>query len=441
MTITTHVFPNGFKLIHERSKGHSVSSINVFCDVGSIYEPSNLRGASHFIEHMCFKGTTRVPLPNDIFLTYDRIGAYLNAYTEKRFTCYTVKCDNDYLENIIEMISDMMLNSTFNRKEYNKEENVVIEENVKSEDGAQNILFDNMTTMIYKGSSFENNVDMLKYHNTRFNYDEVVEYYKLFYKPSKMVFSITTSVPFSQIKRALIMSDYVKRVGSTDEIPSKYMITPCITQQTDMNLCMTKKNGSNTTHLGIAFRVDSTDKYKINLLTTILSGPMSSRLFRILREKHGLTYSSRIYTNYHKIYGDFTIYTETEHSNMMKSNKSKGVLPLIIEVLNDILLNGITKDELETAKKYIKGTMKIGSEDIDNLTSHNGESFLIHPSENVISYVKLYDAHYKNITMVDLNEVISKYIRFNAMSVSMVGTHLPTKKSVLDCCIKLNARS
>lgn len=97
MTITTHSFQNGFKLVHEKINNNLSSSINVFCDVGSIYEPESLKGASHFIEHMCFKGTKKVPKAKDIYLTYDKIGAYLNAYTEKRYTCYTVKCDSDYL--------------------------------------------------------------------------------------------------------------------------------------------------------------------------------------------------------------------------------------------------------------------------------------------------------------------------------------------------------
>ena len=79
MTITTHIFPNGFRLIHEKVENHAVSSINVFCDVGSIYEPKNLKGASHFIEHMCFKGTKKVPVPRDIFLTYDKSSTINNA--------------------------------------------------------------------------------------------------------------------------------------------------------------------------------------------------------------------------------------------------------------------------------------------------------------------------------------------------------------------------
>jgi len=421
MTITTYIYPNGFKLIHEKVTNLSASSINVFCDVGSIYEPSNLRGASHFVEHMCFKGTKRVPNPKDIFLTYDKIGAFLNAYTEKRYTCYTVKCDSDYIENVVVMMSDMMLNSTFNKSEFKKEEHVVIEENVKSEDVPSNLMHDELTEMIYKGSSFEHNVDKLKYHDNKFDYDEIVKYYTLFYKPSRMVLSITTSCSFNDIKRFLKTTDFVKQPGSTQEIPPEYMITPCIKPQDDIRIKIIDMKGYKTSHLGISFRVESSDKYVINLFTTIMSGPMSSRLFSLLREDNGLTYTSSVYTNYHKVYGDISIYAETEKSKVLQNGKKPGVLPLIISELKHLLKNGITKKEIEMAKQYKKGALKIASEDIDNLTGHNGENYLIHPTEEVVPFKYLYEKHYKNITVGDINKMIQKYIRPSLMSVALVG--------------------
>jgi len=421
MTITTYIYPNGFKLIHEKVTNLSASSINVFCDVGSIYEPSNLRGASHFVEHMCFKGTKRVPNPKDIFLTYDKIGAFLNAYTEKRYTCYTVKCDSDYIENVVVMMSDMMLNSTFNKSEFKKEEHVVIEENVKSEDVPSNLMHDELTEMIYKGSSFEHNVDKLKYHDNKFDYDEIVKYYTLFYKPSRMVLSITTSCSFNDIKRFLKITDFVKQPGSTQEIPPEYMITPCIKPQDDIRIKIIDMKGYRTSHLGISFRVESSDKYVINLFTTIMSGPMSSRLFSLLREENGLTYTSSVYTNYHKVYGDITIYAETEKSKVLQNGKKPGVLPLIISELKHLLKNGVTKKEVEMAKQYRKGALKIASEDIDNLTGHNGENYLIHPTEEVVPFKYLYEKHYNNITASDINKMIQKYIRPSLMSAALVG--------------------
>jgi len=439
MTINTHIFPNGFRLIHERVTNHSTSSINVFCDVGSIYEPINLKGASHFIEHMCFKGTKKVPVPKDIFLTYDKVGAYLNAYTEKRYTCYMVKCDSDYLENIIEMISDMMLNSTFNKKEFKKEEDVVIEENIKSEDTPVNLMYDQLTEMVYKSSSFEKNVDKLIYHKHKFDYNEVVEFYKLFYKPHRMVFSITTSCSFNEIKRHLATTDYVKQVSNIMEIPPKFMIQPCIKLQEDMRIKIIEMKGHRTSHIGISFRVESSDQYIINLFTSIMSGPMSSRLFNLLREKNGLTYTSSVSPNYHKVYGDITFYAETDKNKVLKNGSKLGVLPLLIGELNNLLKNGVTKKEVETTKRYKNGLLKIASEDIDNLTSHNGENYLIHPGEDIVAFESLYDKCYKDISALDINKMIKKYIRPSLMSVSIVGPKIASEKNICDILRKIQS--
>jgi len=439
MTISTYTYQNGFKLIHEKVTNHSASSINVFCDVGSIYEPNNLKGVSHFIEHMCFKGTKRVPVPKDIFLTYDNVGAYLNAYTEKRYTCYTIKCDSDYIENIIEMIADMMLNSTFNKSEFKKEEHVVIEENVKSEDTPVNLMYDQLTEMIYKGSSFENNVDTLKYHDQKFDYNEVVEFYKLFYKPYRMVFSIATSCSFNDIKRYLMTTDFVKHTSNTIPIPPEFMINPCIEQQQYMRVKIIEMKGYRTAHIGISFRVESRDKYIINLFASIMSGPMSSRLFNLLREKNGLTYTSSVSTNYHKIYGDITFYAETEKNKVLKNGSKSGVLPLLVSELNHLLTNGVTKKEVETAKRYKNGVLKLASEDIDNLTSHNGENLLIHPSEEIVKFKDLYEQHYKKITTNEINTMIRKYIHPSMMSVSIVGPKITSENNIRDILSKIKS--
>jgi predicted Zn-dependent peptidase len=433
MTITKHIFPNGFKLVHEKiNHKNESSSINVFCDVGSIYEPENLRGASHFIEHMCFKGTKKVPKSKDIYLTYDKIGAYLNAYTEKRYTCYTVKCDSDFLESIISMLSDMLLNSTFDKKEFIKEEHVVIEENVKSEDLPSNIMFDILTEMIYKGSSFENVVDKLEYHKSKFVYEDIIEFYKLFYKPSRMVLSITSSCSFKDLRDYLKTTDFVKYNNSAQEIPSKYMIVPCVNHQETTRMKIIKLKGYKTIHLGISFRVETMDKYCINILQTILSGPMSSRLFSLLREDNGLTYTSSVYTNYHKIYGDITIYTETEKNKILKNGIKPGVLPLLINELKQLMIHGVTKKELETAKQYMKGSLKISIENIDNITSHNGEHYLIYPNDELIPYKNLYEMCYKNITIKNINDTIKKYFRKNLMSISIVGPDVISEKKLYE---------
>jgi predicted Zn-dependent peptidase len=131
----TYSWPNGFRVIYEKSHvSVNDTHIQVFCDVGSAYETDNLRGASHFIEHMCFKGTHKVPTTKELMVNYDRIGAYFNAYTEKRYTCYVLRCDDEYIENSLVIMSEMILNSRFDKKEFVKEQRVVVEENIRDSD-------------------------------------------------------------------------------------------------------------------------------------------------------------------------------------------------------------------------------------------------------------------------------------------------------------------
>jgi predicted Zn-dependent peptidase len=163
--IHTHTFPNGFRIVYENPRNSiSVSSIQVFCKVGSAMETDETRGISHFVEHMVFKGTKNKPLAKDISQTYDKIGAYFNATTEKSYTNYIVKCEDEYVENCILVLGDMLLNSVFDKGEFEKEKKVVVEENILLEDSGENIVADMYDAAIYKGSPYENAIDKLSYH-------------------------------------------------------------------------------------------------------------------------------------------------------------------------------------------------------------------------------------------------------------------------------------
>ena len=190
MSVKTHTFPNGFRMVYEQSPSDiPVTYMRTLCDFGSINEPIDSKGAAHFIEHMCFKGTTMIKNSGDLNQIYDKIGAYMNATTDKLHTCYIVKCNSIYFENMARLISDMMMNSKFDEKECVKEEQVVIEENSRNGDDVNDILFSELDKMIYKGSVYEYPVDTMEYHNNNFKYSKIYELYKLFYQPNRMVLS------------------------------------------------------------------------------------------------------------------------------------------------------------------------------------------------------------------------------------------------------------
>ena len=428
-----YTYPNGFRIIYQKSTNTvPISYIYAFCDVGSVYEQADIRGVSHFIEHMCFKGTNKIPKMKDLLMYYDKIGAYFNAYTEKRYTTYTLRCDDEYIENSLQIMSDMILNSKFDKHEFRKEERVVIEESIKNSDDELDILFNEIYSKIYKGSSFENDIDELSYHDKKFDYDKVVDYYKRFYHPSRVVLSIVSNIPFSRFKRHLKHFLFVKfsESCSPSYAPISYQLEP----QTDIQISLIPKKDTNTTHLCIGFRVLYEDKYPLNLLKNILSSSFTSRLFMLLREKEGLTYTSKIFTEYNEIFGGFIIYAEADKNLIIRNHTHPGVLPIIIRMINDLIHHGVTQKELELAKGYLHGTMNMNMSDGDNIVTYNGKHALMFPDETVIPYTDLYDKKYASITKSDILNVIRKYFIKDGMSVCMIGENLPKIDIVRKIC-------
>jgi predicted Zn-dependent peptidase len=437
MTIKKITFPNGFRFVYEKLKNSApITSIQVFCDLGSVYENDETRGISHFIEHMTFKGTKKNPNSIKLFLEYDKIGAELNAYTDKRFTCYMVKCEDEHVENSLKVLADMLLNSTFDRTEYKKEEKVVIEENINSNDDPENILYEELEKMLYKGSAYSKPVDTIAYHKGKLEYETVMKVYKTFYVANRMVVSIVSHLDLKDLVHIMKNTDFTKKVEKV--LPcSTYSYEKELIPQKEIGYHISKKVGMKTIQLTIGFRVSRKDEYLLNFLKNILSGPMSSRLFRILREENGLTYTSSISTDYYDEVGDFTIFAEMDYKKIIKNGSKNGVLPLIIDLLNDLRDKGVCQEEIENTKGYVNGMMDIEVEDSDTSVEHNGRHVLLYPSEELLPYSKIFEKKIKKITKGDIDNVIQFYLKKENMSVCLIGENIPTLATIKKECEKM----
>ena len=350
MTVKTYTFPNGFRMVYEKSPGNiPVSYVRAFCDFGSADEPNDAKGSAHFIEHMCFKGTKTIKDSTQLTQAYDKIGAYMNASTNKLFTCYIVKCDTQYLESMVDLISDMMLNSVFDAKECVKEEQVVIEENSKNSDDSSDIALVELDKLMYKGSVYELPIDTPEYHMKQLTCAQMHEIHKMRYQPNRMIVSIVSNLSYEQVKRIVSASLFVK---IKNRILCDAKADQSLPPQTDTLYKIIPKPSEVTTHLAIGFRVEEADRYKLILLKTILGGSMSGRLFTILRERNGLTYHSSATVSMYIGYGDLTFYAESDSKKMMQNGKGKkGVFPLMIDMIHDIAKNGVDAKEIAMAKK------------------------------------------------------------------------------------------
>jgi predicted Zn-dependent peptidase len=432
-----HTFPNGFRMIYEKSiNTYPITSIQTICDLGSVHEPAHLRGVSHFIEHMCFKGTRKLH-SIDIFKEYDNTGAYINASTFKRYTNYVINCHDEHVKVSLETLADMLLNSVFEKKEYEKEIKVVIEENIKDMDDSENIIDDLMDSIVYKGSSYENPIDTISYHKRgSLKYNDVIDFYKVFYQPNNLILSIVSNLSFSTIVKYIESSFFIKKseTSLTELNKNNYLLHVPFKIQREPQYITKKINQSSSTYLTIAFRTcsqNSPDKYVLNLLKKMLAGYFSSKLFMLLREDNGLTYTSSVYTQYYENLGDFTITAITDPNKLFRNGKKLGVLPLIINMLNEMIEKGVTNDELILCKNYMRGHFALKMKDNYASAIHNAEYMLMYSGiHEYIPYKNMYDAYYKNITREQIHDVIRKYLKKENMTICVAGEHNPTIASI-----------
>lgn len=426
-------FNNGFRAIYEPSKNDfPITTFYILCDVGSVHEENDERGYSHFIEHMCFKGTTHVK-SQTIFKMFDELGIYYNAFTVKRYTGYVVKCNDEHFSTCISIISDMLLNSTFEKKEFQKELQVVIEENIKSLENNEELITDLIEKMTYNGTNYENPVDCLSYHNHSYDYDSVMKFYKKYYVVNNMILSVVSNLTFRKIVQALKKTHFMK--NEKGSLPS-IIFPKCVVFNETEKFNFKKIPTSELTYISISFRTCSryeNEKYALNLLKEILGGYFSSRLFTILREQNGLTYTSYVSTQYYETMGDFTVFAMTDPSKLLKDNNKEGVLPILVQIINDLYKNGITQQELNIAKQNKKMKIILKMENMENIVSHNGKYLLFYENnKKFIPYEKKYETCYKNITMKEINKIIQKYFIYKNMNVCILGKKIPSDKNMMD---------
>ena len=432
--------------------------------MGSAVETENVRGVSHFIEHMCFKGTPSLPTARDILVEYDTIGAYFNAYTEKQFTCYVAKFHVNYTKRILSVLSDILLHSSFNKQEYDKEMNVVIEENVRNQTDYTGESVDLMESMVYKGSVYENPVDHLRYHKSVdvWNYDDVIAFYRKYYVPQNMLLSIVSTLPFETIVRYVKKTCFVRMDPRRNEVEPILNTVPRMIydKQTGVQVEIRAIPDIQTAYVSIAFRtcnLYSDDVHALQVLRAILGATFTSRMFTILREKNGLTYTSRVLTTYYEHAGDICFFAITDSKKLLYNRSTKqtktrkpatrttprvrlskpakkGVLPLIMDMVRDLIRNGVSEKELSETKQYLEGKQMLNMEDAGTQVDYNGREMFLHNTTDIVPYRSVYEKHVRPITRADIHRVIRTYLNPENMNVAIVGGGLGSIPAIRKAC-------
>jgi len=443
----THRFSNGFRVIYqESSQSIPVSSIHVFCDVGSIFETDGIRGVSHLVEHMCFKGTETIRQARNLLSQYNKIGADFNAYTDTRYTTYHINCDDTYVLPCMKLMSDMILHSAFSKKEFYKEQKVVIEEQIRGEDNHIGVLLEDLHTIYYRGSPYAYPIDHMSYHPTptHITYEDALKWYKWYYHPSNMVCSIVTNLPFSRVIAMLKKTNFMDPPPKEcPQLPFAFpklvpALAPMSNQPGRACIRYIQKKGVAATIVAIGFRTcsnQSPDKYPLMVLQQILNG-FSGRLFTALRTKRGLTYSSTCAVDFNEHAGYLQIQVLTDPKRLIQED-CDGVLPVLVHMIEELQRKGVTAEEVRHAKGGLKGTYLLNLQSNDAIATYNGSQIIISNHPPKVPFQDVYETYLAKVTKAEIDRVITTYLCKSNLLVGLLYDHAIPKRKIEDIVDRL----
>ena len=400
-------FESGLKLVFVQNPAVRSVALGVFVGAGVVKETPDISGISHFIEHMVFKGTKNRS-SFDIVNEIDCIGAQINAYTAKSYTCfYTVSLDTN-VDKCADVLSDMYFNPTFDEKELERERRVVIEEINESEDTPDDVCMERLLTCFFKGHALDKPILGSKKTLNAMTSDTLKDYHDKYYVPSNTVISIAGNMTEKQAIK-LVNKHFESKCKAAKFKRVK------VAEAEHRSALTKKKKQIEQAHIAFAFpsyAYDDKHSVAVQLMSLIFSMEMSSRLFQSVREKLGLCYTIMGYPSSYENNGAYVIYTSTNPESI-----EKAVLAIRDEI--DLLLeDGVTDEELNKGKEQLKTSLVLGQES----TSSMMRTFGTHATQTGKLYD--FDARIEAIDSTTKEQILdaAKYIfDFNKVCASLVS--------------------
>ena len=409
------VLPSGVRVVSERLEGARSVSIGAWVAAGSRDEPAELNGATHFLEHLLFKGTpTRSAL--EIAKSFDAIGGDINAFTTREFTCFHARTLGEDLPLAVGTIADLVQNASLSAGDVEAERSVVLEEIAMHEDTPDDIVFDVFHETIWPDHPLGRRVQGLRSTVEEMSRDAIAGFFHRFYTADNVVVAASGDLDH----RGLV--ELVDEAFRTHAVP-KPVRAPGVVPAAAGRLLVHERDIEQA-HLvyGTAGIPRGDDRrWALGLLNVILGGGMSSRLFQEIREKRGLAYAvSSGHVGYSET-GIFNVYAGCSTENV------GDVLSIIREQLGAITASGITEEELARAIGHVRGSLVLSMEEPGASMSHLGKSELclgeIRTTEEMIERVG-------SVTLDDVRAVAASVLGSGPWSLVVLGPALDTDVSV-----------
>ncbi len=401
MSVKRFVHASGLRIVTEEVPSVRSAAVGIWVNVGSRDEAPATAGASHFLEHLLFKGTTtRTAL--EISSSIESVGGEMNAFTSKEYTCFYARVIDNDLPMAIDVVSDLITSSIVTALDVDAERKVVLEEIAMRDDDPSDLVHDLFSDTYYGDSPVGRPILGTVKSISEMSRNTVYNYYKKKYLPQDLVVAVAGNIKHKRVvamvEEALARDNFLDGLGAPVLRPN----TPIKNSKQKSVGLLYKKSEQAHMFYGMegVSRADER-RFAMGVLSAALGGGMSSRLFQEIREKRGLAYSVYSYAQQFAGTGVLGFYAGCNPTKAIE------VIEIIRDVLSDVADNGMTHEEIERAKGAVRGSLVLSQEDSGSRMSRIGKN------EIVYGQVMDFDDILKAISRVsasDIREIASEFL-------------------------------
>ena len=401
MSVKRTVHASGLRIVTEEVPSVRSAAVGIWVNVGSRDEAPATAGASHFLEHLLFKGTTsRTAL--EISSSIESVGGEMNAFTSKEYTCFYARVIDTDLPMAIDVVSDLITSSIVTALDVDAERKVVLEEIAMRDDDPSDLVHDLFSDTYYGDTQIGRPILGTIESINNMSRNTVFNYYKKKYKPSDLVVAVAGNIKHKRVvamvEEALSRDNFLNLAGTPNIRPNTSIKRG---PQQPVGLMYRKTEQAHMLYGMEGVPRADDRRFAMGVLSAALGGGMSSRLFQEIREKRGLAYSVYAYSQQFAGTGTIGFYAGCNPTKAIE------VVEIIREVLSDVADNGMSHEEIERAKGAVRGSLVLSQEDSGSRMSRIGKN------EIVYGQVMDFDDILKAISRVsaeDIRQIAGEYL-------------------------------
>jgi predicted Zn-dependent peptidase len=410
-TVRRTVLPGGLRVLTESIPAMRSAAVGVWVGIGSRDESPQLSGASHFLEHLLFKGTGR-RTALEISAQVEAVGGETNAYTAKEYTCYYARVLDADVPLAIDVLADVITDSRLSDADVETERGVILEEIAMQHDEPGDDVHDAFAATLFGDHPLAHDISGTPQTVAQLSRGEIFDFYKQRYTAPHMVVVAAGNVQHTQVVD-LARKGFASLLN--DEAAAPVPLRPEAFTAADASARVTVvSRDSEQAHLVLGCRSlarRDERRFALEVLNSVLGGGMSSRLFQRIREVEGLAYSVYSYSAEYAETGLFGVYAGCAPDNTHR------VLELVREVVSEVADNGITAEELARGKGMVKGGLVLGMEDTGSRMSRLGRGELLFGDQLTVDEVL---ARVDDVTLDEVAKLASQLLS-QPMSLAVAG--------------------